>query len=173
MATRPTAEEAARSLRDIDQRTDQALELMVARRWVYVVGGLAVFAYLASADFLGAGATSVVGVGFFVLGAAYWALMWTGRGSAVLGQPVRRHKQALSRKSRVYGTLAIVALVAASAVSGLTGASLPPRLPYWHTALGAVLAVTLIGFGPNMQRAMNSMYKRTPGSALGRADGGR
>lgn len=175
MSTRPTPEEAARSLRDVDRRTGQALESTVDSRWAYVVCGLGVFATAASYDIDALRDHSAWITSAWVLPlAAYSMLRRSRRGSRFVGQPAYVHKDALSPVARRVGMLSILAVALVPGVTLLTGTHLAVHLPaYVATVVGALVGAALIGFGPAIQRRWVSLFQRTPVSGLPRTDGSR
>lgn len=176
MTARPTPEEAARSLRDVDQRTDQALESLVDRRWVFVVCGLGVITSAASYDFdfLRAYAPWITSAWILPL-AAYSVLKMSRRGARLVrARPAYVHKDALSPKARKVGTLSILAIALIPWVTLLTGTHLSVHFPaYVPTVLGVLGGGALIAFGPNIQRRWSTLFKRAPVADLPRSDGTR
>ncbi|MGW4511483.1 hypothetical protein ACWEO4_05670 [Streptomyces sp. NPDC004393] len=156
MASEPTPQEAAEALRNVDQRTEQARgSLRDAPRWMDWFFGVVIFLYCASHDFFPDSTVWSNGA-FGALVVVYGALVRTRRGSTLLGQSVRIHRQAVSSKFALTAQLTIAALVAASigTVVFLGSTHTDTHLPYLSTILGAVLAVTLIGFGPRLRAGL-------------------
>ncbi|QPP06201.1 hypothetical protein G4Z16_07110 [Streptomyces bathyalis] len=160
---RPTPDEAARALTQVGQREEQAINGGTSDAlWVRLVIGLLLFGSLAARDFLGSDANSWISIGFALLIVLYAILLRTRRGSSALGRSARVDmRSATARNSTGYTQWVPFAIVVLALAVGLTGARLD--LPYWHTALGAVLAAILIFFGPALERALLSAGKRGPG----------
>ncbi|WP_413809142.1 hypothetical protein [Streptomyces sp. OE57] len=156
----PSAE-AARALRDIDQRRDQARASEQESRWVGVVFGVAIFAELSAPDFFGDGVRSGISMAVAALAVAYVVLLRTPRGGALLGRPTRLRRDEFSPRFVRLARLTILAVM----LIGFFGASYLPHepFPYTGTVVGAVLGATLILFGRNLQRALNSLALRGTG----------
>lgn len=159
---RPTPDEAARALSQIGQREEQAIDGATSDAlWVRLVVGLLLFGSLAARDFLGSDASSWISMGFALLIVVYAILLRTRRGSSALGRSARVERKAAVRSSGGRSRWVPLMVVVIALAVGLTGARLD--LPYWHTALGAVLAAVLIFFGPAMERALLSVGRRSSG----------
>lgn len=170
MSDRPTPDEAARALRDVGQREDQALDSVHEARWVRVVLGVAIFLFLAAPDFLGAHASTWTSPGFAVLVLGYAVLLRTRRGSALLGRPVQMRGDVVPRRFAVTARLVIAALVALSLLS-LFVAHPHLDIPYWRTAMGAILGLLLIFFGRQLQEGLLVLVKRSRPHHDGAFDG--
>jgi hypothetical protein len=156
---RPTPDEAARALEQIGRREEQALDTATSdAAWVRVVIGVLLLVNLASRDFLDSDVNSWISIGFSLLIVVYAILLRTRRGSSALGRSARVDRKAVARNSADRTRWVPLVIVVLALAVGLSGAHLD--LPYWHTALGAVLAVTLIFFGPALERALLSSGKR-------------
>jgi len=160
MPDQPTPAEAARALRDVEQRKDQAFEAIQDSLWVRVVFGVAVFVLLAVPDFAGPDAIVWTSWGFALIAVGYAVMVNTRRGSAVLGRQARmRQADLLPRRFPLARRLMLLGLM----VIGIIGAFVPHgriTLPYWHTVLGAVLGLALILFTPAYQRALAALARR-------------
>lgn len=165
MAEHPSADEAARALRDVDHRRDQALGSLNGAKWVDVAFALVIFLYLASADFL-PGAAEWKGLALAVLVCGYILLLRTRRGAAWLGHSVRVDKSAI-RSRFVLGVwlVFLVVCVAAAIVLGV----LHVQIPYGNTIMGGVLAIVLILFGQHLRRGLGTLIRRSRSG--GAADG--
>lgn len=153
MASQPTPEEAAEMLRNVNRRTEQARGSMRATpRWLDWLFGMVIFLYCASHDFF-PNAAAWDGWAFGALVVGYVVLLRTRRGSALLGQSVRIHRQAISSRFVLIAWLTIAAVVAASMVMVV----LDIHVPYLSTSLGAVLAIALIGFGPRLRASLAAL----------------
>ncbi|ATY12627.1 hypothetical protein CU254_20840 [Amycolatopsis sp. AA4] len=161
MAEHPSPEEAARALREVDRRRDQALGALHGAKWVDVVFALVVFLYLASADFLPS-AAQWKGLVLAALVVGYVLLLRSRRGAAWLGHRVRADRSAVQPR---VGLVVVAACVAAA----VAVAFLPVRIPYGNTILGAVLAIVLIAFGPHLRRGLAALVRR--GRSGGAPDG--
>ncbi|MGW7579447.1 hypothetical protein [Streptomyces sp. NPDC054765] len=159
-APRPSADEAARALRDIHRHQDEAHTSADSSRWVYVLFGVLFFVFFASPDFLGPAATGWASAAFGALSLGYVALLNTRKGGALLGQPVRPRRHEISGRFLRYALLAV--LVAALALQ-----LFPPHwhlsVPYWRTAVGAVAGVGLALFGPRCRQVLLSATLRSGG----------
>ncbi|WP_275292042.1 hypothetical protein [Amycolatopsis sp. La24] len=155
MAEQPSPEEAARALRDVDHRRDQALDELQGAKWVDVVFALVVFLYLASADFLPS-AAEWKGLVLAVLVVGYVLMLRTRRGAAVLGHRVRVDKSAIRPRFAIALVFVLVCVAAAVAP-----ALLHVQIPYGNTILGAVLAIVLIGFGQHLRRGLAALIRRS------------
>jgi hypothetical protein len=165
MAERPSAEEAARALRDVDRRRDQVLGALHGAKWVDVAFALVVFLYLASTDFL-PGAAGWKGLVLAALVVGYVLLLRTRRGAAWLGHRVRVDKSAI-RPGLAFGAGLVFVVVCVAAAVAV--ALLHLRIPYGNTILGAVLAIVLIGFGRHLRRGLAALIRR--GRSGGAPDG--
>ncbi|MGW7538290.1 hypothetical protein [Amycolatopsis sp. NPDC054798] len=163
MPEHPSAEEAARALREVGHRRDQALGSLHGARWVDAVFAVVVFLYLASADFLPS-AAAWKGLVLAVLVVGYVLLLRTRRGASWLGHQVRADRSARRPKLAAGLVLVVVCVAAALAL-----ALLPVRIPYGNTILGAVLAIVLIAFGPHLRRGLAALIRR--GRSGGAPDG--
>jgi hypothetical protein len=158
MSDHPTPAEAARALREVDQRGDQAFDSAHESRWVAVLFGAAIFLLLAAPDFFGDGVTTAISGCFGVLVLGYVALLNSRRGSTVLGRPARVRRQQISPRFARYARVAILAV----AVVGVAGALLPhPDLsvPYARTIAGAVLGGAVAVFAPRWQKRLTSLAR--------------
>lgn len=155
MAEQPSPEEAARALRDVDHRRDQALDELHGAKWVDVVFALVVFLYLASADFLPS-AAEWKGLVLAVLVVGYVLMLRTRRGAALLGHRVRADKSAI-RPRFAFALVFVVVCVAVAVALAL----LHVQIPYGNTILGAVLAIALIGFGQHLRRGLAALIRRS------------
>lgn len=158
---RPTPEEAAEALKQVEQREEQALGAPATDAlWVRIVLGVAMGAYFASFDFLGGDVSTWAGFAFALVMVAYAVSLRTRRGSSALGRTARVDRKALARRSG-YGFWLPLAVVAVGGVAaGFAGEYV--TVPYWHTGLGVVLAVAVIFFAPGLERAMASLSGRGP-----------
>ncbi|MFE0023786.1 hypothetical protein [Amycolatopsis sp. NPDC059021] len=168
MTERPSAEEAANALREIDQRKEQALGSQRGARWADIVFGVVIFLYLASNDFLPS-ATAWSNWAMAGLLVSYLVAKRTRRGGVLLGlgaQPVRR---AVPPKFATAALLVFAVLCAASILA--TMFHLKVFVPYLSTGLGAVLGLTLILFGRKLNSFLPALAARSRhgGSADGRA----
>ncbi|MBL1119813.1 hypothetical protein JK364_47040 [Streptomyces sp. 110] len=161
--------EAARALRDIEQRRDQARAASEQEsRWVSVVFGVAIFAQLAAPDFVSDDARSWISMAIAVLSLVYVVMLRNPRGGALLGRPTRVRRDEISPR---FIRLAQLVMVAVAVICFLGTRLLPHApFPYTGTVVGAVIGATLILFGRNLQRAMNSLAFR--GDGKGSLDGG-
>ncbi|GAA2352588.1 hypothetical protein SVIO_003780 [Streptomyces violaceusniger] len=147
-------------LRNVNRRTEQArgsLRAAPTPRWLDWLFGMAIFLYGASHGFF---PNSAVwgGWAFGALVVGYVVLLRTRRGSALLGQPVRIRRQAISSRFVLIARLTIAAVVAASVVMVV----LDIHVPYLSTNLGAVLAIALIGFGPRLRAGLAALAGSGP-----------
>lgn len=173
MADRPTPGEAARALHEVTTRTDQVVGSMRRSRWVDIVFGVAIFAMLAAPDFLGAGATAVVSTIFLVLVVGY---SWLGRsrwGGAILGQPTRVRREAISPRFGVPAVAVLLVAMLVGIVVPVLGLHPLAGVPYWRTVLGAVLGLALIVFGRSLQAGVNSLARNGRRAESGPPDGER
>jgi hypothetical protein len=164
MSDRPTSQEAAQALREVDRRHEQALRGSAGQsRWVGVLFGVAVFALLAAPDFFGRTVTSWTSWAFTAVVAAYAVLLRTRRGAAVLGRPNRLRTREISPRFALGARLTILAVF----LIGVAGAFVPhPHLsfPYGRTIVGAVLGAALIVFGERWERGLRSLAAGRGGS---------
>ena len=169
---RPTPDEAARALRDVQRRRDQSLDSVRENWWVRILMGIVIFVLIAAPDFLGPDARSWTTLAAAVVVLGYSLMQRSRRGAAVLGRPARMRKDEMSTRYVTTARLVLLAVV----VIGFVIAFLPPAhlptIPYLHTIVGAVVAIALIIFGPAAERSMRSFARRGPAEgALG--DGSR
>lgn len=158
----PRADEASRALRDVGQRREQAARgAMGEARWVSVVFGVVLFADLAAPDFFGDGVRPWLSWTVLVLVLAYLGLLRSRRGSDLLGRPARVRKSEISPGFARWSRLTILAVMVLGLLAALYGDG--PTFPYEGTALGAVLGIALIAFGPALQRGLSSLATRRPG----------
>ncbi|GAB2831195.1 hypothetical protein [Streptomyces daliensis] len=163
----PSADEAARSLADIEQRRDQMRGSATEARWVYVLSGVVFFALFASPDFLGEAAVAWISPALGVFGLGYVALLNTRRGSALLGRPVRPRRQEIPWRPRLYLLLAVAVVLLAGLALRLLQPDWHLAFPYWRTVIGAVAGASLAIFGPAWQRALLS--GAAPGGRTGKS----
>lgn len=156
----PTPDEAARTLRDVEQRRIQAAEDSGGARWVYVVLGLAAFLLLAAPDWVGDEAQVLVSIGYAALAVAYVILLRTRRGSALLGHRTGRRKEELDGAFLRRRRLALLAVMAVGLVLSVLGSRVSLDLAYWHTATGALLGAAVIFLGPAWDRAVRTRAVR-------------
>ncbi|WP_406213856.1 hypothetical protein [Streptomyces decoyicus] len=155
--SRPPADEAARALKDIDRRRNQAHSSAINSRWVYVLFAVVFFALFAAPDFLGQGAAGWTSVAFGILAVGYVALLNTRSGSALLGQPVRPRRQEISGRFRRYALFTLLAVLLAGFAIQLLQPHWHLDVPYWRTAVGALGGGALALFGPRCQQALLSV----------------
>ncbi|WJY39898.1 hypothetical protein QT196_22920 [Streptomyces sp. P9-2B-2] len=160
---RPSADEAARALADISRHRDRTHSSATHSRWVYVLFGVVLFAFLAAPDFLGAAADGWSSAALGALTVGYVVLLNTRGGSALLGQPVRPRRQEISGRFRTYALLILLAVVLAGFAVPLLAPDWHLGVPYWRTAVGAVGGAALAVFGPSWQRALLSAAVRGGG----------
>jgi putative copper export protein len=159
MTEQPSADDAARALRNVDQRRDQALDSLRGARWVGAVFGVAIFLDLASIDFLPPAESAWSNGGLAVLAVGYAALQRTPRGAALLGRRARLDKRAVPPRFALGAWLVIIVLCVASVAAGLFHVHVP--IPYLHTIVGAVLAIALILFGQQLNNGLIALAKRS------------
>jgi ABC-type Fe3+ transport system permease subunit len=159
MAGNPNPSEAARALHEVNERKNQALDSMHRSRWVDIIFGVAIFVMLAAGDFLGKDAASVAVMVVAVLAVGYNWLGRTRRGAAVLGQPTRVRRDAISRRFSIPAVTVLVVAMLAGIVLPLLGLHPLAGVPYWRTILGAVLGLALILFGRKLQSGLNSLAR--------------
>jgi hypothetical protein len=150
------AAEAARALRDVEQRRDQARASdREESRWVGAVFGVAIFAELAGPDFFGEGVRPWTSWSVVALLLVYMTMLRTRRGAAVLGRPTRVRRSEVSPRFAVLARLAIAVVM----VLGFLGAFFlkGQPFPYAGTVLGALFGGGLIVFGRSWQRGLNSL----------------
>ncbi|MBY8856043.1 hypothetical protein K7711_06100 [Nocardia sp. CA2R105] len=157
MANNPTPSEAARALRDVTERTNQAVDSTQRARWVDIVLGVAIFVMLAAPDFLGKHAAAVSTLIIVVITVGYSWLGRTRRGAAVFGQPARVRRQAISRRFSIPAVTLLLGVMALGIALPLLGLHPLAGVPYWRTILGAVLGLTLIVFGRRLQNTLNAL----------------
>ncbi|MBO3679003.1 hypothetical protein [Streptomyces sp. NEAU-YJ-81] len=153
--------EAARALRDIEQRRGQARASVQESRWVSGVFGVAIFAELAAPDFFGDDASSWISLTVAALIVVYAVMLRTPRGGALLGRPTRVRKDELSPRFVRLAQLTIAAVV----LIGFVGAHFLSHelFPYEGTVAGVLLGGTLIFFGRGLQRGLSSLAMRRDG----------
>ncbi|MEU7164031.1 hypothetical protein AB0A70_05200 [Streptomyces morookaense] len=171
----PTVHEAAAAagaLQDIERRRAQARDGTGTARWVDAVFGVALFVTLAAPDFFGSGAAGWTTPAFSALTIVYVVLLNTRRGSAVLGQRARLRRGEISGRFALVARVVLFVIAASGVAFALFHPHLGVHVPYWRTAVGAVLGGALILFGRRMQRALSSLATRER-HAAGRALSGR
>ncbi|MFD2420783.1 hypothetical protein [Amycolatopsis pigmentata] len=166
MNSQPSPEEAAEALRTVSQGRERALTSgQREARWLDVVAGVILFLYSASVDFFPQSAPWR-DIGLAVLVVGYVALLRTRRGSALLGQHARLSRRDVWPRFAVgvwlVGGLLVAGSMVAVFVLGRTGTSI--HVPYLSTALGAVMAIVLIAFGPQLRAGMNRLARRRSGT---------
>ena len=157
MEDHPTPREAARALHDVDERKKQAIDSTRRPRWIDVVFGLAIFAMLASHDFLSEEAARYPVLIVDVLVVVYSLLLRTRRGAAILGQPTRVRRDGISRRFTACSIAVLVAAILIATLPPLLGVRVLIGVPYWHTIVGAVLGLVLIFLGRALQNGMNAL----------------
>lgn len=170
MPDRPTPDEAARALRDVDLRKDQTFESVGVPRWIRVVFGLVIFATLAAPDFFGQQVVAWTSWPLALVTVGYVAMLNSRRGSVVLGQPARLRREEISPRFALTGRLVPLAVL----VIGIVVAFVPqgqPSVPYLRTIIGAVLGLALIIFGDRAQRALLSHARRDRAGRTAEGDG--
>ncbi|MFE1521329.1 hypothetical protein ACFW9I_31595 [[Kitasatospora] papulosa] len=158
MTRDPNPAEAARALRDVDERRGQALGSSRDARWVAVFFSIAIFVLLAAPDFFGEDVQTWTSVAFAVATLAYAVLLRTRRGAVLLGRRTQLRADAVPSRFALVSRLVILALCAL----GVVGAFLAPSdpsvpVPYWRTAVGAALGGVLIFFGDRIQQELASL----------------
>lgn len=162
MTDRPTPEEAARALQDVERRREQGLESVGLALWVRIVFAVVIFADLAAPDFFGSEVRSWTSTVFAVAAVAYVVMLRTRQGSTILGRPTRLRRQEISPRFVLTARLAILAVVIIGAVIAFTPhASLYETVPYLSTGIGAVFAIVLVFGGDRLQRALVSQARTT------------
>lgn len=159
MDGKPTPSEAARALHDVHERKDQAVGSTRRSRWVDILFGVAIFAMLAVHDFFGKDAAAVTVMIVVVLAVGYSWLGRTRRGAAMLGQPTRVRRDAISRRFSVVAVTVIVVVLVIGIAFPFLGLHPLAGVPYWHTILGAVLGLPLIFFGGALQNGLNALAR--------------
>ncbi|MFE2187887.1 hypothetical protein [Streptomyces sp. NPDC059455] len=160
--------EAARALRDVERRRGQARASEQESRWVSVVFGVAIFAQLAAPDFVSDDVRSWIGLAIAALSLVYVMMLRNPRGGALLGRPTRVRRDEISPR---FIRLAQLVMIAVAVICFLGTRLLPHEpFPYTRTVVGAVIGATLILFGRNLQRVMNSLAFR--GDGKGSPNGG-
>ncbi|MCI2423576.1 hypothetical protein MOQ72_39840 [Saccharopolyspora sp. K220] len=162
MVDSPTPSEAARALQEVNERKDQAVDSTRRSRWVDIVFGLAIFAMLAAQDFLGTDAAAIAVMIVAVLAVGHTWLGRTRWGAAILGQPTRVRREAISLRFRIPAMTVLVVAMLIGILVPLLGLHPLAGVPYWHTILGAVLGIALIFFGGKLQTGMNSLARSGP-----------
>src|SRR6266568_1289319 len=130
MPDHPTPSEAARALREVGQRTDQAVGSTGRARWVDVVLGVAIFVMLAAPDFLGKHAAAAAMTVVMVLAAGYSWLGRTRRGAAVFGQPTRVRREAISRRFSIPAVTVLILVMLIGIVFAVLGLHPLAGVPY-------------------------------------------
>ncbi|MFE3250930.1 hypothetical protein [Streptomyces sp. NPDC059209] len=156
----PTPDEAAHTLRDVEQRRIQAAVDSGGARWVYVVLGLAAFLLLAAPDWVGDDAQAWVSIGYAVLAVAYVILLRTRRGSALLGHRTGRRKGELDGAFLRRRRLALLGVMAIGLVLSVLGSRVSLDVEYWRTGIGALLGAAVIFLGPTWDRAVRTRAVR-------------
>lgn len=159
MSDRPTPDEAARALRGVERRKDQAFASVGVSLWVRVVFAVAIFVVLAAPDFFGPEATTWTSWPLALIAVVYVIMLNSRRGSTVLGQPARLRREEISPRFAVTRRLVLLAIL----LIGIVIAFIPHGqldVPYLRTIVGAVLGLALITLGNRYQRAMNSLARR-------------
>ncbi|HEY3686050.1 MAG TPA: hypothetical protein VGL93_23670 [Streptosporangiaceae bacterium] len=159
MSDRPTPEEAARALRDVERRKDQTVNSVGVALWVRIVFGIAIFVALAAPDSFGSQVTTWSAWPLTLIAVAYVIMLNSRRGSAVLGQPARLRGEEIS--PRFAATRRVVLMVVLAV--GIVVAFIPHGrldVPYLRTVIGAVAGLALVVFGDRYQKAMNSFARR-------------
>lgn len=170
MSDRPTPDEAARALHDVERRRDQTFGSVGIALWVRVVFAVAIFLALAAPDFLGPRAAAWTGWPLAVIAVGYVAMLNSRRGSAVLGQPTRLRREEISPRFAMTGRLVLLAVL----VIGIILAFLPHgqlSVPYLRTIIGALAGIALIIFGNRSQKAMISLARRDRGEPKSDGEG--
>ena len=156
------ATEAARALRDVEQRRDQALMSPQESRWVSIVFAVVVLAGLAAPDFFDQRVSNWFALAIPAFGVLYTIMVRTRRGNALLGRPTRVRKEEISPRFLLVSRLTIIsAAVIIILVMRFVDIEL---FPYARTVAGALLGIALIVFGQRVQRAMNSLAARDQGN---------
>lgn len=157
MTTEPTPEEATAALRDVDERTGQAVSSAIRNRsrLLDIVVGLVLIAQGVCTDFFprySSWASWTIAVIFV----AYGVASYSRRGSSALGERVRVRRPAVSRKyTTVFMTILGVffaAAIIAQVVSATAHVSW--HVPYLATVTGVVFGIAIIGFGPRLRAGM-------------------
>lgn len=159
MSHRPTPDEAAGALRDVERRKDQSFDSAGVSLWVRVVFAAAIFLMLAAPDYLGPKVTAWTSWPVALLAVIYVMMLNSRRGSAVLGQRTRLRREEISPSFVAARRLVLLAIV----VIGIVVAFIPHgqlSVPYLRTIIGAVLGLALVLFGNRYQRAMVSLARR-------------
>jgi steroid 5-alpha reductase family enzyme len=162
MVSQPSPEEAADALRTVDRSRKQAVTTWQGgARWVDAVFGVALLLYSASVDFFPQGAPwRALLMAALVI--TYVVLLRTRRGSAILGQSARLRRDDISPKFTLFAglTLGVVMVGSLAAVLLLERTGTHLDVPYLSTGLGAVMAVVLIAFGPQLRTGMNRLARK-------------
>lgn len=170
MSSHPTPQEATDALRDVDRRTGQAVgSLRTAPRWLDVFFGIVFLLYGASSDFLPGSITWANWI-LVAIVVVYSLLLRSRRGAALLGQPARVRRAAMSSGFVVGARLVIGVILVGSIVAILIlGAHhANTHVPYLSTIFGVVAAIAMIGFGPQLRAGMAGLATRRAGSPDGR-----
>ena len=167
MSSQPSPEEAAAALRDVGARTEQAVAGSTgSARWVDWVFGLYFLANGAAADFLPRfdDARRIV---FMVVILALALGSRSRWGAAVLGRPTRVNRAAINP---VFSRVAIGIFAVVLVGSVVLAFTVSVNIPYLQTGLGALGAVVLIGFGPQLRAGLGRAASRRDGNGVdGRA----
>lgn len=167
MGSQPSPEEAAAALRDVGRRTEQAVVGSTgSARWVDWVFGLYFLANGAATDFLPryADARRIV---FMVVVLALVLGSRSRWGAALLGRPARVNRAAINP---VFSRVAIGIFVLVLVGSVVLALTVNVNIPYLSTGLGALEAVVLIGFGPQLRAGLARAAGRRGGNGVdGRA----
>ncbi|MEW2396079.1 hypothetical protein [Streptomyces sp. NPDC046862] len=152
------AAEAARALRDVERRREQAARTSQQEsRWVSVVFAVLICAQLSAPDFFGDDVRPWFSWMVFALVAVYMVMLRTRRGAALLGRPTRVPTRELSMRFEVGARLV---LIAAMVIALIASSLVDDVFPYAGTALGVLVGGTLIVFGPRLQEALGSVTVR-------------
>ncbi|WP_329460687.1 hypothetical protein [Streptomyces sp. NBC_01497] len=118
-----------------------------------------IFLLLAAPDFFGNGVTAWTNWAFLGLAVAYYAMLHSRRGAAVLGRPTHLRGRSVPRRIVLSHRLIILVLILITVV----GVMVPhPHLmvPYWRTITGVVLGGGLALFGSRLQSGVNTVVNR-------------
>ncbi|MFG2585500.1 hypothetical protein [Streptomyces malaysiensis] len=105
----PSAE-AARALRDIERRRDQARASERESRWVSVVFGVAIFVQMAAPDFVSDDVRSWISMAIAALSLVYVVMLRNPGGGALLGRPTRVRRDEISPRFIRLAPLVMVAV---------------------------------------------------------------
>lgn len=162
MNSQPSPQEAADALHTVDQSQERAVtSWQGGARWVDATFGVVLFLHGASVDFFPQSALWRDPI-LAVLTVTYVVLLRTRRGSALLGQSARLRREDISpRFTLATGIiLGIVMVGSLAAVLLLERTGLHLDVPYLSTGLGAVMAIVLIAFGPQLRTGMNRLARK-------------